>query len=252
MLIDWFTVGAQVVNLLILVWLLRRFLYGPITRAMEQRQRGIDEELAAAERSRTEAAAERERLRAETERFAAEREVRTRELHDELEGTRRSRLADARAEVDEFQARWRESVEREREGFLLELRQRSGQQVVEVARQALRDLADEPLENRVIVRFLARLAALDPDQRATLLAGARSNGGRVHLRTAFEVPQPMRDRLVAEVRATLGPEHEVRFEVVPTLLGGIELRAGGQAVAWTFDEYLETLEATIAEALGQG
>jgi F-type H+-transporting ATPase subunit b len=252
MLIDWFTVGAQVVNLLILVWLLRRFLYGPITRAMEQRQRGIDEELAAAERSRTDAAAERERLRAETERFAAEREVRTRELRDELEGTRRSQLADARAEVDELQARWRESVEREREGFLLELRQRSGQQVVEVARQALRDLADEPLEGRVITRFLARLAALDLDQRATLLEGARSNGGRVHLRTAFEVPEPLRAQLVTAVGATLGPEYDVRFEVVPTLLGGIELRAGGQAVAWTFDEYLETLEATIAEALGQG
>jgi F-type H+-transporting ATPase subunit b len=250
MLIDWFTVGAQVVNFLILVWLLRRFLYGPITRAMAERQRGIDEALAQTERSRVAAAAEGERLRMEAERAAAEREDLTRRLREELDTSRRTQLARARAEIDELQARWREAVDREREGFLLELRQRSGRQVVEVARQALRDLADEALEGRVIARFLDRLAELGDDQRRTLIEGARSNGHRVHLRTAFEVPAPARDQLATAIDATLGPGYELRFEVVPTLLGGIELRAGGQAVAWTFDEYLETLEAAVADALG--
>jgi F-type H+-transporting ATPase subunit b len=37
MLIDWFTVGAQVLNFLILVWLLKRFLYGPILDAIDAR-----------------------------------------------------------------------------------------------------------------------------------------------------------------------------------------------------------------------
>ena len=37
---DWFTVIAQIINFLILVALLKRFLYGPIIRAMERRERG--------------------------------------------------------------------------------------------------------------------------------------------------------------------------------------------------------------------
>jgi F-type H+-transporting ATPase subunit b len=250
-LIDGFTLGAQVLNFLVLVWLLRRFLYGPITRAMTERQRGIDDQLADAARLRDEGLAEGERLRAETARFAAEREELGQRLREELDDHRRTQLARARAEIDELQARWREAVAREREGFLLELRQRAGQQAVEVARRALRDLADEPLEARVIARFLARLDTLGPEERRTLVAGAASDGGRVHVRTAFEVAPALRDQLGAAVTETLGPGHELRFEVVPTLLGGVELRAGGQAVAWTFDEYLATLDAAVADALGR-
>jgi F-type H+-transporting ATPase subunit b len=49
MLIDWFTVGAQVVNFLILVWLLKRFLYKPILHAIDERERRIAKELADAD-----------------------------------------------------------------------------------------------------------------------------------------------------------------------------------------------------------
>lgn len=41
MLINWFTVFAQIINFLILIWLLKRFLYGPIIKAMEERERKI-------------------------------------------------------------------------------------------------------------------------------------------------------------------------------------------------------------------
>jgi F-type H+-transporting ATPase subunit b len=251
MLIDWFTVGAQAVNFLVLVWLLRRFLYGPITRAMTERQQRIDDELAEAARLRAEATEEGERLRAETERFAAEREERGRQLREELVQTRRDQLAALRAEVDELQGRWKGAVAREREGFLLELRQRTGEQVVEVVRRAIRDLADGPLEAQVIGRFLVRLDQLDDEQRRVLVSSAESDGGVLHLRTAFEVPAELRARLAAAVDASVAPGFELRFEVVPTLLGGVELRAGGQALAWTFDEYLETLEDALAVALGE-
>ena len=40
MLIDWFTVGAQALNFIILVWLLKRFLYKPILDAIDARRSG--------------------------------------------------------------------------------------------------------------------------------------------------------------------------------------------------------------------
>ena len=49
MLIDWFTVAAQLVNFLILVWLLKRFLFKPITSAIDAREKRIATELAAAD-----------------------------------------------------------------------------------------------------------------------------------------------------------------------------------------------------------
>jgi F-type H+-transporting ATPase subunit b len=249
-LIDWFTVLAQAVNFLVLVALLRWFLYGPITRAMADRQRAIDEQFAEAGRLRAEASAEAERLRAETQRLDDEREEQQRELRDEVQAERRRQLADARAEIDELSARWRAAVARERDGFLAELRTRSGEQLVEAVRSALRDLADESLESRVVTRFLDQLDEFDGPRRAALVDAAERNGAHLHLLTAFPLTPAQRDDVEAAVRRVLNTGAEVRFEVTPTLVGGIELRAGGQALAWTFDGYLDSLQDAVADAFG--
>jgi F-type H+-transporting ATPase subunit b len=60
MLIDWFTVGAQVLNFLILVWLLKRFLYKPILHAIDEREKRIAKELADADAKKAEAEKERD------------------------------------------------------------------------------------------------------------------------------------------------------------------------------------------------
>jgi F-type H+-transporting ATPase subunit b len=251
-LIDWFTVAAQAVNFVVLVWLLRRFLYGPITRAMEERQRGIDEQIEATDRLRDEAAAEGEQLRAERERFDAEREERERALREELDDERRAALAAAREEADQLRDRWRAAVERERDGFLQELRQEAGGQIIEVSRSALRELADEHLETRVIERFLLRLDQLDDDQRRTLEGAADGQDGPVEVRTAFEVPDALQGRITDTVRARLEQEHRVVFTEDPRLLCGIELRVGGYALAWSLEDHLDELEAVLAAALGEG
>jgi F-type H+-transporting ATPase subunit b len=252
-LINWFTVGAQVVNFLVLVLLLRQFLYRPILRVMAERQRTIDEQLEDAARLRVEATAEGDRHRLAIRQLATEREEQQRRLREELEVQRRTGLQEARAEVDELQRRWWAAVEREREGFLTELRQRVVDQVIEVARSALADLAGESFEERVAERFIQRLQEIDPDQRATLLAAAREEGGRLHVRSAFPLPAELRDRLDKAVHDALGSGHELDFQIAPGLVAGVELRASGQSLAWSLDDYLESLERAMVELLsGEG
>jgi hypothetical protein len=74
MLIDWFTVGAQVVNFLILVWLLKRFLYKPILHAIDERERRIAKELADADTRKTEAEKERDKFQKRNDEFDEQRE----------------------------------------------------------------------------------------------------------------------------------------------------------------------------------
>ena len=64
MLIDPFVVIAQLVNFAILVWLLKRFLYGPITRVMAAREERIRAETEEAHRLHVAATAEGEQYRA--------------------------------------------------------------------------------------------------------------------------------------------------------------------------------------------
>ena len=60
MLINWFTVVAQAINFLILVWLLKRFLYKPILHAIDEREKGIATQLAEAEAKKAEAQKDRD------------------------------------------------------------------------------------------------------------------------------------------------------------------------------------------------
>ena len=73
MLIDWFTVGAQAINFIILVWLLKRFLYKPILDAVDAREKRIATELADADAKKAEAEKERDEFQHKNEEFDRQR-----------------------------------------------------------------------------------------------------------------------------------------------------------------------------------
>ncbi len=73
MLIDWFTVGAQALNFIILVWLLKRFLYKPILNAVDAREKRIAAELADADAKKTEARRERDEFQRKNKEFDQQR-----------------------------------------------------------------------------------------------------------------------------------------------------------------------------------
>jgi F-type H+-transporting ATPase subunit b len=248
-LIDPFTVGVQIVNFLILVWILRRVLYGPITRAMAAREARIREELDKASRLRAEADAEGQRYRELTAAFESERTSRLADARGELETWRQEHMQAARQEVEGLRQRWQQALDQEKDAFNADLRQRAGREVLAVARRALHDLADSGLEARVIDGFLARLARLGPDDRAQLVAAARRDDG-VSVRTAYPLEPPDEARLREGIAAALGEEITLRFDRSPDLVSGVELRAGGIKVTWALGDYLESLEEAMAGTFG--
>src|SRR5271167_549271 len=72
MLIDWFTICAQLLNFLILVWLMKRFLYKPILSAIDEREKRIAGEMADAEAKKTEAQKDRDDFQHKNSEFDQE------------------------------------------------------------------------------------------------------------------------------------------------------------------------------------
>ena len=248
MLIDPFTVFAQIVNFALLVWLLTRFLYGPVTRAMEAREVRVREEVEAARRLRAEANVEGERYRALLAGVDEEREALLSEVHDEIDTLRHEQVSEVRAEARELRERWHHTLEQEKAAFLLGLRQSIGRGSLAAVRRALKELADEDLEDRLIERFVERLRALATEDRERLCAAVRGEGETLHLRTAFPLSDAHRAALIEALAETFEVESSPRFETDPDLVAGVELRAGGLKVAWTVDDYLLDLEEAMREA----
>ncbi len=96
MLIDWFTVGAQVLNFLILVWLLKHFLYKPILNAIDAREKRIASELADADAKKSEAQKERDDFQNKNKVFDQQRSAQLSKAADEAK-VERERLRNATA-----------------------------------------------------------------------------------------------------------------------------------------------------------
>lgn len=249
MRIDWFTLVAQVVNFLILVLLLRRFLYRPIIEAIDRRRSEIRGRLGEAEEARERARRAEAQAREAREALDRQRADRLAEIEREVEEAREAMLEEARREAGESRESWRRAIERERASFLAELRERARKHTYEAVRRALEHLANERLEEHAIDAFLSSLDAMDEVDRNGLRDAARRADRRLLVRSRFEIPEGRRERIAEAARALVGPDATVRFETAPEIGWGVELRAGDHKVGWSVDSYLDVLEEEVAEVL---
>lgn len=246
MLIDPFTVIAQIVNFAILAIALKHFLYDRVIEAMDRREASIAARLAEADEREETARDEAEQLRRERAQLDHER-------HDLLDRARadaaeqRQDLIDrARAEVNDDRRRWHRGLQAEQEEFRRDLERRTAHEVVEIGRRALWDLAEERLESVVIDRALDELAAHTDTRELLLAAGGEQPA--LTVRTAFELAEADRQRMIERLHEMgLPRRREVCFERHPDLVLGVELRGDGTAVSWNAADYVDRLAASVEE-----
>jgi F-type H+-transporting ATPase subunit b len=251
MLLDWFTVAAQIVNFLILVALLKYFLYGRIIKAMDERQRTIASQLAEAEQQRQEAAQTTAAYRRAQQELEDERAELLEQAREDAAAQRQALYSQAREEIEHMQTRWHAAMQQEQTAFLHEVRQRASQQLVAIARRALADLADADLEQQMLTVFLAHLRTLDAAVWDTMAAAPQDTVHTVVIRSAFPLPHAARQQLQRVMQEHLGEAIRLRFETTPALMCGIEVQSHGQKIAWSLEHYVATLEEHLAAAFAE-
>jgi F-type H+-transporting ATPase subunit b len=150
MLIDWFTVGAQAVNLLVLVWLMKRFLYGPVLAAIDAREKKIAGELKEASDAKARAGKEREDLRVQTETLQGRREELLRAASVDAEAQHQHLLEDAHREAQELRVKSLAALTAEQTELQLEIVSRARREAFALTRKTLAGLADTTLEERML------------------------------------------------------------------------------------------------------
>lgn len=248
MLIDWYTVAAQIVNFLILVALLKFFLYNRVIKAMDERERHISARLEAAEQQRQAAAEEAASYRQKQQELEAKRAAMLARARQEAASQRQELLDHARQEVESVQSRWHQAVREEQDAFLHDLRQRASQQLYAMARRALTDLAHADLEQQMIAAFLDELHALGEDAWNAIVTARQDAKQPLVIHSAFDLPQEACQKLQDTLQKHLGESVDIRYETTPEVMCGIELQTDGQKIAWSLEHYLATLEESLATA----
>ena len=255
MLIDWFTVGAQAVNFLILVWLLRRFLYKPVLAAIDAREKKVAAQIEDAAAREAQAQVESEALRKRNEAVDHEREGLLRTATDAAAAERQRLIESARQDSQLLRVKLTQALANERAALGHQLSMQTQAEVFAVARKALADLSGASLEARVIDVFLARLQALPEKQRLALAGEGLDTGASeavIHtaprtalVRSAFECPPAGRAKVESAIHECLGANIAIRFETAPEFVCGIELTVDGVKLAWSVADYLASLAQDV-------
>lgn len=249
MLIDWFTVIAQIINFLVLVYLLKRFLYGPIIMAMDERAKKIALSLEGARKKKDEANLEAKDYRRKNREFDEHREEMFSQIKEEADVRRKNLINEARNQVDAGRTRWYEAIRKEKESFLQDLRRRAGKQTCAISRRVLKDMANVDLEDHIIHIFIERLLSLNKNEIKALKKSIHQLPQKIRVRSAFEIPKKMAGKVIEVLRNQANGHVDVQFEVSPDIICGIELKFPGSKISWNMDDYLKTLEESFLAAL---
>lgn len=245
MSIDWITVGAQIVNFLVLVWLLKRFLYRPILDGIAAREAEIAARMGEAAAVRDTAEATESKYEAEIAALRASRAEMLEAARRTAEKERSALLSEAHAQLANEQADRDKNRAEEARKFSVELHQSGAAALLDLTRKALSDLADESLEHRIVSHAVTRIKVMADE----LHAAAGDSREAVAL-TRDPLPEETQAHLRSELAAVL-PGFTLRFETNPSVSPGISLRLGGAQVAWTVDSYLDGLDAALEDISGR-
>ncbi|MCK9376940.1 MAG: F0F1 ATP synthase subunit B [Syntrophobacterales bacterium] len=248
MLINWFTAAAQIVNFLILVALLKRFLYGPIVAAMAAREGRIAAQLTEAQQKRQEAEQEEASLRQKIREIEDQRQEMLTEAGRQAEAHKQELFSQARQEVEQIRQKWAASLTREKETFLHNLKQRLAQEVLTISRRVLQEMGNLELEQRLHEVFLDRLRLLPPEEQTAIRESVQETGGELLITTAFELPEETRQKIASQVQEQFGQDLTLRFAISGELLAGIELLTSSRKLAWSLGSFLDSLEEDLSQA----
>lgn len=244
MFIDWITVAAQIANFLVLIWLLKRFLYRPILDGIDRREADIAARVAHAEAARVDAEAAAVEHRLALAALDCEKadilEAARAAADDEQTGLRRN----ARAELEKEQVQWRKQIENQHAAYLAKLRAAGAQAIFSLTAKALKDLADVGLEDQIAGQLESRLSRLGPDLRQM----AQTAGEAVAI-SSFPLSEARRDSMRrAFSQAVDGAD--LTFRTDPQGPLGLTVRMDGLRLGWTVESYLDDLNAAVSERLG--
>ncbi len=249
MLIDWFTVIAQALNFLILVWLMKRFLYKPILHAIDEREKRIATELANADAKKAEAQKERDEFQHKNEEFDQQRSALLSKATDDAQAKRLQLLDEARKAAEAFSAKRQETLRNDAHNLNQAISRRAQQEVFAIMRKALTDLATASLEERLGEVFTRRLREMDGQAKTRMAEALKASSDPALVLSAFDLPVEQRAVIQNALNETFSAEIDLRFETAPDLISGIELSVNGQKVAWSIADYLASLEKGVDELL---
>ncbi len=254
MLIDWFTVGAQVLNFIILVWLMKRFLYQPVLNAIDAREKMIADELARADRLSQEATQAKASFEAKNLEFDQQREQMFKDATAAADEERQRLLEESRQMAEQLESKQQKALQDKMQNLHNSIRTSTQNELFAMTKNALRDLAAVDIETQMITVFLQQLQTMTNEQKKTLQTTLKAK--QISVVSSKPLSSDQQSSIDKTLKEVLGNKEknndfQLQFEQSADLVAGIELTANGFKIGWSVAEYVQSLQDSLADEMNK-
>jgi F-type H+-transporting ATPase subunit b len=237
MKIDWWTLGIQTVNVVILVWLLGRFFWRPMSAMIEQRRAAARQMLDDAAAKQAAASSALAGIETTRDGFAQERAAILTAAHDAAERARIARLADAAHEAEALLANARATIASDRQAAHAAWQAQASELAVNIA-QRLAARLEGPAVRAAFLDWLIRELVALPD-------ATRRVAGAVEAVSASALAPAEEESARSQIAAALGGTPVITFATDPSLIAGLELHGEHLTVSNSWRADLNNILAGI-------
>jgi F-type H+-transporting ATPase subunit b len=237
---DLFTFLASLFNFLVLLGVLRIFLFKRVTAAMDARESRIADNWDEAEHEKEEAEQLRRDYEQRMQEADEERDDLLEEARRQIEREKEQGLERAREEVDRRRQDWLEGLQSEKERLFQSVRSEVARATVESTDAALRALAGETLQHQIVATLIDQLS-----QRQDELA-EHIRGRSVEVTTADALSEQEQERVRETVNGIAAAE-TIDFSTSDRVICGVRMRLGDRELGWSIADHLAKLETDMAE-----
>ena len=244
MTLDWWTLGIQTVNVVILVWLLQHFFWRPVAAMIEQRRALAQKTVDDAAAGRIDAASANAgfvRIRAG---FDDERRAILADAHKAADGARAAALDDATRAAASLLATAQSEIGHERADAERGWADRSSQLAVEIAQRLASRLAGPQVQTAFLEWLVAAIQAMPAQARQDVTA----DGVPLVALSAAALDPAQQERAGALIGKAFGTRPRIVFEVDPALIAGLELHGQHFTVGNSWRADLGTIQAALTDA----
>jgi F-type H+-transporting ATPase subunit b len=241
--LNWSTFVLEIINFLVLVWILKHFFYRPVINVIAQRRAGIQNSLSEATQLHDDAETLQAQYRDRLADWEQERQQARASLAQEIETERARRLVALQSELEQEREKSRVAEARRQADALHKLEETALIQAARFASRVLGEVASPELEAKLLDMLTDEL----PRFSAERIAALRNNWGQtteaIVVASAFPLSDSQRQKLRKALTAMTGSDLPLHFEEDAELLAGVRITVG----AWVLGANLQDELRSFAE-----
>ncbi|MBL3528946.1 MAG: F0F1 ATP synthase subunit delta [gamma proteobacterium endosymbiont of Lamellibrachia anaximandri] len=224
--LNWSTFILEIINFLILIWILKHFFYKPVLDVIARRRAGIEKNMEDAQSLHSEAKALQKQYENRLAEWDHERQAAREALDKEIQVERERQMSVLQATLEEERGKNRFVAQRQLEASRLHSEKEALMQGAQFATKLLSAVSGPELEKRLIDLFLDELSSLPTEQLSKLQDTAGKSSNNILVTSAHPLDSNNRQSLERILHETIAVSGPVLYEQDKALLAGIRISIG--------------------------